>query len=130
VGGTTERVQGTVGSEAGLLSFQLPELGPGGYAARVKVGGAPPTRHVFACEVGGEAHADSRPDAERLETLASALSGRFVPADRVGELPPPEKTFVLEQRSLRPVAPPYAWSVPAAAMLALSWILRRARGLS
>jgi len=130
VGGAAQRVESATAASAGLFSFQLPNLGPGGYAARVKVGGAPPTRHVFACEVGGEAHADSRPDAERLETVASALSGRFVYADRVGDLPPPERTFVLEQRSLSPVGPPYMWSIPAAMMLALSWILRRARGLS
>jgi uncharacterized membrane protein len=131
VEGATRRVESSgAGSEAGLLAFRLPELGPGGYAARVKVGGAPPTRHVFACEIGGEAHSDSRPDAARLETVAAALRGRFVDAADIGQLPAPERTFVLEQRSLRPVGPPYLWSLSASVMLALSWILRRARGLA
>jgi len=124
------KVEGAVASAAGVLSFQLPELGPGGYAARVRVGGAPPSRHVFACEVGGEAHADSRPDPARLEAVAAALSGRFVSSSQAGTLPAPQKTFVLQQRSQRPVGPPYAWTLPAGILLALSWILRRARGLS
>lgn len=124
------RVQGAANSDAGTLSFRLPELPAGGYAARVKVGGAPPSRSVFACEIGGEAHADSRPDAARLEAISTALGGRFVRASDVGDLPPPDKTFVLEERRMKPLGPPHAWTIPAAVLLGLSWILRRARGLA
>jgi hypothetical protein len=85
---------------------------------------------VFACEVGGEAHADSRPDPPRLEAIATALGGRFVRAEDVADLPPPEKTFVLEERRMKPLGPPHAWTIPAALLLGLSWILRRARGLA
>jgi len=128
--GPARRISGPAGSEGALLAFQLPDLPAGGYAARVRVGGAPPSRYVFACEVGGEAHADSRPDRPRLEAVATALGGRFVQANRVADLPAPEKTFVLEQRSMKPIGPPYMWSLPAAALLAVSWVLRRARGLA
>jgi uncharacterized membrane protein len=129
-GGQKHSVTTPAMSESGMLAFRLPDLGAGGYAARVKVGGAPPSRHVFACEIGGESHADTRPDAPRMQAVSSALGGQFVHADQVSALPPPEKTFVLEQRSMKPVAPPYAWSVPACVLLAVSWILRRSRGLS
>jgi len=130
VDGAKHRVTTPRASEPGMLAFRLPDLPAGGYAARVKVGGAPPSRHVFACEIGGEAHADTRPDASRLQAVASALGGQYVRAEQVSALSPPEKTFVLAQRSMKPVAPPYAWSVPACVLLAVSWILRRSAGLA
>lgn len=109
-------------------SFELSGLEPGAYAARVSVGSAPPTRLVFACEVGGEAHADTRPDPERLRAIAQATGGTFREAGSVHELPPPGATFVATQRSTRPIVPAWVWSLTATALLAAHWLLRRAAG--
>ncbi len=103
-------------------------LKPGGYAARVKVGAAPPTRTVFACEFGGQAWADSRPDSPRLAAIAEATGGTAVTADDISLLAPPSSAFVLAQRESRPLLPPWAWATMAAFFMSLHWVVRRMVG--
>lgn len=109
--------------------FELAGLEQGGYAGRVSVGSAPPTRVVFACEVGGEAYADSRPDAQRLKLISRATGGVSVTAAELSQLPEPPSTFVATQRSVRPVVPAWVWSTLAALLLGLHWLVRRSSGL-
>jgi hypothetical protein len=126
----SERKLSPTSQEGQTFFFDLPDLPAGGYAARVKVGSAPPTRFVFACEEGGEAHADSRPDAARLVEISRATSGRSVLPSAVSDLPIPKPRFISTKRSSRPVAPPWVWSTLAAFSLAVHWLIRRASGLS
>lgn len=100
----------------------------GGYAARVQLGDAPPTRFVFACEAAGPAWSDSRPDAGRLEAISRATGGEFVEAGEISDLPPPNGTFIAARRESTPVLPPWIWTLVAAAFLSGHWILRRAVG--
>jgi hypothetical protein len=92
--------------------------------------GAPAARLDFACEAGGDEWADSRPDAPRLEALAKATGGTFVFADDVASLRLPKPTVVSVERHVLPMAPPWAWSSIAAALLGIHWIARRRGGLS
>jgi uncharacterized membrane protein len=112
------------------IDVVVPAPEPGGYAARVQVGAAPPTRHDFSCESGGRAWADVRPDPERLERIAVASGGRAVTASAVGELPLPEATEVTSERRVSPVAPPWAWTLAAATVLGAHWLARRRGGLA
>jgi len=109
------------------------EVGPftaGGYSARMKVGAAPPTRFDFACEDGGLAFRDSRPDPERLERIARATGGKSVRASEAAELPLPKPTDVTLERHSVPLLPAWAWTLAAAAALGAHWLLRRQRGLA
>ncbi len=130
VGADAKRTFEPTGREGQALVFLLEGLEPGGYAARVAVGSAPPARFVFACEVGGEAHADSRPDAERLAAISEATGGLYKTAANASELPRPEATFVAAQRRTRPISPPWVWSLTAAFLLGIHWLIRRAAGFS
>jgi hypothetical protein len=112
------------------VEIELPGLEPGGYTARVRLGPAPPTRFDFACERGGEAWADSRPDSERLARLSRASGGVAVDADSVDALPPPEAKEVQAERQVRAVLPPWAWSLLAAVALGGHWVVRRRGGLA
>jgi hypothetical protein len=109
------------------------DVGPftaGGYSARMKVGAAPPTRFDFACEDGGLAFRDSRPDPARLERIARATGGRSVPAARAAELELPKPTDVTLERRTAPLLPAWVWTLAAAAALGAHWVVRRQRGLA
>ncbi|MEI7893085.1 MAG: hypothetical protein WCI05_08335 [Myxococcales bacterium] len=114
---------------SGQVDVPLGTLAAGGYSVRLKAGRGPTTRRDFACEVGGDEWADSRPDAERLEALAGALGGRYVEAGDIGALPMPRPTVVSAERHSLPVAPPWVWTLAAAVVLGVHWFVRRRGGL-
>ncbi len=116
--------------EGGPAEIPIGRLSPGGYTARVRVGAAPPTRYDFACERGGEAWSDSRPDPELLQSIAEITGGRSVTADSVGDLPLPEPTPIAAERHVSPVVPPWIWTVAAALALGVHWLARRRGGLA
>jgi hypothetical protein len=113
----------------GPVEVPLGKLEPGGYVARVRVGKAPPARLDFACEKGGDAWADSRPDPGRLARIASATGGRSVTVEGIDELPVPEATRIAAERHVTAVLPPWAWTVLAAIALGGHWLARRRAGL-
>jgi uncharacterized membrane protein len=102
----------------------------GGYAARVVVGAAPATRHDFGCERGGHAWADSRPDPQRLASIARALQGVSVQYNDVSSLPKPSVTEVTAERHASPLLPAWSWALLAALCLGGHWVARRQTGLS
>jgi uncharacterized membrane protein len=114
---------------SGIVEMDAGPLAAGGYTARARVGQAPATRFDFACERGGSAWSDSRPDSERLERIARASGGKFVDAERVNQLPMPPPTEVAAQREVAPVLPPWVWALMASAALGWHWIARRRAGL-
>jgi uncharacterized membrane protein len=120
----------TVKSPApGPLEFDLGVLESGGYSARARVGAAPPTRFDFACERGGPAWSDSRPDPERLEQIAKASGGSSVTRSNVGDLTVPDPIEVAAERSSTPLFPAWAWTLAAALALGAHWYARRRQGL-
>lgn len=108
----------------------LGRLRQGGYTVRARVGKAPPARQDFACEEGGEAFGDARPDPDRLRRIAAATGGTAVTHEGIHRLPSPKVTEITSERQVKPLAPPWAWSLAAAAMLAWHWFLRRRQGLA
>jgi uncharacterized membrane protein len=112
------------------LEFALPPLAAGGYTARLRVGSGSSTRRDFACEAGGDEWADSRPDPDRLRSLASATGGAFAFAGDAASIPFPKATVVSAERHVVPLAPPWAWTLFAAVALGLHWIARRRSGLA
>ncbi len=116
-------------ASSGFVDFAIPALKVGGYTARARVGQAPATRFDFACERGGSAFSDSRPDAERLERIAKQSQGRSVDADHAGELPLPPPTEVAVERQVSAILPAWLWALFAAAALGWHWIVRRRAGL-
>jgi uncharacterized membrane protein len=123
------RLEQTGASDTTVL-LAVPALDPGGYSARVRVGAAPPTRHDFACERGGPAFSDSRPDPERLERIAAVTGGRSVDFDRVDSLPVPDSTEVAAERHVSPVLPAWVWALAASVALGVHWVSRRQSGLA
>jgi uncharacterized membrane protein len=111
------------------VEIRVPGLKAGGYTAKARIGEAPPSRHDFACESGGIAWADSRPDGPRLEAISRVTNGVAVNADQIGDLPLPEATSVSAQREVAPVAPPWLWTLASAVLLGLHWVARRNSGL-
>ena len=91
---------------------------------------AQPTRLDFACEEGGLAFRDSRPDPQRLERIASATGGKSVLATQLRDLPLPAATEVTLERRSSPLLPAWLWSLGAALGLGVHWLLRRQRGLA
>jgi uncharacterized membrane protein len=123
-----ERPRPTDGS---LLEIAVPPLEAGGYTARLRVDKGATTRHDFACEAGGEEWADSRPDVARLEAIANTTGGSLARgAEGVAALPLPKPTVVSAERHVVPLAPPWTWTLAAAALLGVHWIARRRSGLS
>jgi uncharacterized membrane protein len=112
------------------LRVDAGRLAGGGYEARLRVGAAPPLRFDFACEEGGVAFADSRPDPARLERIASATDGKSVAADGAFALPEPRATEVTVERRFSPILPPWVWTLAAAFALGAHWVVRRQRGLA
>jgi uncharacterized membrane protein len=111
------------------VEIRVPGLKAGGYTAKARIGEAPPSRHDFACERGGAAWADSRPDRPRLDAIARVTSGNSVGLDGIDELPLPDATRVAAQREVAPVAPPWLWTLAAAVLLGVHWVARRNSGL-
>jgi hypothetical protein len=112
------------------VDLPLPALQAGGYVARLRVAGGATTRYDFACEAGGDEWADSRPDATRMERIARANGGSFAFASDAGLLPLPKPTVVSAERHVTPLAPPWVWTLAAAALLGVHWVARRRSGLS
>jgi uncharacterized membrane protein len=124
------RIVGQQAPDRSSIDLVLPALAAGAYTARLHVGGGPIARYDFACEAGGDEWADSRPDAERLASLARATGGSFVFASDAASLALPKPTIVNTERHVTPVAPAWLWSFAAAAMLGAHWVSRRRFGLS
>ena len=117
-------------SGSGAMEVTLPPLAAGGYTARLKLGPGPTTRRDFACEAGGDEWADSRPDADRLRAIAAATGGTFRWADEDMNLPLPKPAVISAERHVVPLAPPWSWTLAAAALLGVHWFTRRRSGLS
>jgi uncharacterized membrane protein len=117
-------------SDAPWMDLTLPPLEAGGYTARLRVAEGATTRYDFACEAGGDEWADTRPDPARLEALARSTGGTFVFASDAASLPLPKPTVVSAERHVTPLAPPWAWTTAAAALLGAHWVARRRSGLS
>ena len=113
----------------GPLELDLGVLEAGGYTAAARVGVAPPTRFDFACERGGPAWSDSRPDPERLARLAAASGGKSVSRTNIDDLPVPDPMEVAAERSSTPLLPAWAWTLAAALSLGAHWYARRRQGL-
>lgn len=113
----------------GPLELELGALEDGGYSASARVGAAPPTRFDFACERGGPAWSDSRPDPERLSRIAKASAGRAVSVRQLNELPVPDPIEVAAERSHVPLLPAWAWTLAASLALGGHWYARRRHGL-
>lgn len=130
--GTPLRVEGRRPSpEVDVVELTLPALEAGGYTARLRLDRGQATRRDFACEAGGDEWADARPDPARLEALAKATGGTFVEAGgSLDRIPFPKPTIVSAERHVVPVLPPWAWSLGAACLVGLHWIVRRRSGLS
>jgi uncharacterized membrane protein len=123
-------VQRLADNHSATLTAKLPAQEAGGYAVRVRVGAAPPTRQDIACERGGSAWADSRPDNPRLEAIAKASGGRFVDKDHVTDLPRTELVRVTRERRATPLMPAWIWTLSASLLLGAHWVARRRGGLS
>ncbi|HET7544286.1 MAG TPA: glutamine amidotransferase [Polyangiaceae bacterium] len=111
------------------LELELGALDVGGYSASARVGAAPPTRFDFACERGGPAWSDSRPDPERLARIAKVSGGRAVSSTQIGDLPVPAPIEVAAERSSAPLLPAWAWTLAASLALGGHWYARRRQGL-
>ncbi len=111
------------------LTAPLGTLDEGGYSATVQVGSAPPARFDFACERGGAAFADSRPDPARMQSLAQETQGTSLKAEDLESLDPPPATRVAAERVSTPLLPAWLWAFAASASLGAHWFVRRRTGL-
>ncbi|MFO0616625.1 MAG: glutamine amidotransferase [Polyangiaceae bacterium] len=118
----------------GPTTFHVKALKPGGFAARVEIetsaGSAPAARKDFACEKGGDEWADPRPDKDRLRAISQATGGVAVDVGAIGDIPIDAATMVNSRRTVKPVLPPWGWSLIAAVAVGAHWIARRKLGLS
>lgn len=112
------------------IEVDMGSLAVGGYTAKAKIGAAPPGRLDFACEQGGEAWQDSRPDPGRLERIARVTQGKAVGLEDLNELPAPPESRVSVERHVRPVLAPWVWALAAVVSLGAHWLLRRRGGLT
>jgi uncharacterized membrane protein len=117
------------GDAAEPAEIRISGLQAGGYTAKVRIGEAPPSRHDFACERGGSAFSDSRPDRARLDAIARVTGGIAVDVSGVERLPLPGATQVSAERQVAPVVPPWTWTLASALLLGAHWIARRNSGL-
>lgn len=113
----------------GARLFLARDMSEGGYAVRVQVGSAPPTRTVFSCEIGGESWSDSRPDAGRMRDLAESTGGVTVRFNELDQLTEPRSTFVAAKKQSQALFPPWVWATLASIGLCGHWVLRRAVGI-
>jgi uncharacterized membrane protein len=111
------------------VNVDLGALDAGGYTVTVRVGRSAPSRYDFACEVGGDEWADSRPDPRRLQAIAKATGGVSVKPSGIDKIPLPKATRVVAERRLDPLLPPWCWTALAAAALGGHWLARRKSGL-
>jgi uncharacterized membrane protein len=116
-------------SAEGFADFEIPQLEPGAYEARLREGPMLLAKEDFACERGGDEWADSRPDPQRLAALAAASGGTFAYSGGSSELSLPRPVRVSAQRLIRPLLPAWVLALSAAALLGLHWIVRRQDGL-
>ena len=105
-------------------------LSEGGYTVRASWGPAPATRFDFACEKGGAAWQDSRPDPARLRSVSQLTGGESVAPGGLNDLPEPKVTRTFAQRAAKALLPPWVWTLLAALALGAHWTLRRRAGLS
>ncbi len=111
-----------------VVELQIAGLPPGGYAATTRVEGGAEARLNFACEPGGVAFADSRPDSDRLRKLAEVTTGTYVRPAEIDRLPLPPSLFIDMTRTSHPIAPAWLWSALAAAFLGTHWLAARSTG--
>ncbi len=116
------------------VEIPVGSLAAGGYSVSAEIGegaekGAA-ARRDFACEKGADEWADPRPDIERLKAISEATGGTFVMARDIDSLPLPAATEVAAERRITAVLPPWVWTLAAAALLGVHWILRRQKGLA
>jgi hypothetical protein len=107
----------------------LGALSEGGYSATVRIGSAPPARFDFACERGGAAFADSRPDPALLERISKETGGISLHAEDAASLKAPPPTHVESQRLVAALLPAWSWALLAAGSIGAHWYLRRRAGL-
>lgn len=110
-------------------TLPLGTLTEGGYSATVHIGSSPPTRLDFACESGGPAVADSRPDPALLERISQQTGGVSLKAADAGNLKAPPPTHVESQRVVAPLLPAWVWALLAASSIGAHWYARRRAGL-
>lgn len=110
-------------------SVALGALSEGGYSATVRIGSAPPARFDFACERGGAAFADSRPDPALLERISKETGGISLRAEGAASLKAPPPTHVESQRLVAALLPAWSWALLAASSIGAHWYLRRRAGL-
>jgi uncharacterized membrane protein len=110
-------------------TLPLGALSEGGYTATVHIGSSPPARFDFACESGGPAFADSRPDPGLLERISQQTGGVSLKAADAGSLKAPPPTHVESQRVVAPLVPAWIWALLAASGIGAHWYVRRRAGL-
>jgi len=118
-----------MGGDVETATLPLGVLDEGGYSATVHIGNAPPARFDFACERGGPAFADSRPDPTLLERIAQETGGVSLRAADAGNLKAPPPTHVASQRLVAPLLPAWLWALLAASGIGAHWYARRRAGL-
>jgi uncharacterized membrane protein len=116
-------------SDVETATLPLGALTEGGYTATVHIGSSPPARFDFACESGGPAFADSRPDPALLERISHETGGISLQAADAGSLKAPPPTHVESQRVVAPLLPAWVWALLAAGGIGAHWYVRRRAGL-
>jgi uncharacterized membrane protein len=112
------------------VDVDLGSLPAGAYSALARIGDGPGTRFDFACEAGGTAMADTRPDPDRLAILAKVNGGRKVDRFEIDRLPIPAQTVIHGARQSRPLLRAWQWALLASSCLGINWLLRRLNGLT
>jgi uncharacterized membrane protein len=116
-------------SDVESVTLPLGTLSEGGYTATVHIGDSPPARFDFACESGGPAFADSRPDPDLLGRLSRESGGTSVAAADAASLQAPPPTRVASQRVVAPLVPAWLWALLAGVGMGAHWYARRRAGL-
>ncbi len=132
-GKVIRKLEVTLGAAGAAVPIDVGRLEAGGHTATVRLkrqGRSAPSRHDFACELGGAEWADPRPDPARLEAIAAATGGVAVNVDDIGDLPFPKAARIIAERHVRPLLPPWAWALIAATCLGGHWLARRQSGLA
>lgn len=128
--GRSSHVESPIPPNGATATIPIGTFGPGGYIAKVNVGGGSSTRRAFPCEAGGDEWADARPNPRRLAEIADATGGQSVDAASTGKLVFPPPTEVKAERHVSPVLPAWGWTLAAALALGAHWIARRRGGLA
>jgi uncharacterized membrane protein len=112
-----------------VVEVPLGILKAGAYTASARINGGLATRLGFACESGGAALSDSRPDSERLRKLTATTGGYTVNVDTIAALPVPQSVFVDHTRTTKPLVASWVWALLAALLLGTSWLWARSCGM-